>query len=543
MTIAARATLLLLSLVGGALGACGPAHSDVTSPAGASAVPAVMRPGLPAARWYRAGASNEGALVGPDRIVLLLGERARVGADGSVTPAEVESPERLVKLVVIEEDGKTVLFGASYRAIYRFDQPLGAGMLLAKSGHIGGFEAASGRLCLREAQTSRWLDGHGRAAAPPPGITSCPTSVDPASATGPEVALVSWLRRTHWAPLEAAAMGGVDAGSGRALIVGGGLAMVVDLATGLPLESAEVAMPAEAAMRPVPWRGASFEKRVAFINVDEEPADSLGGGLLLRPAPRWWVEIEKPPSRNAHALLSSPPSLAAGVFDQGAEMYASGSGALVVSGACPADAGHSAHSRPPTVCVRQPDGSFRTYPLPWSEDEPTSGIGSTADGNLLVARWQKGTLHFERIDRSGASYALAVVPNVPEGAARLLDEDEVGNVQALVRYSDRQGVVSIRVDPTGHVSLTPFDTAHVSAAYRGRVVVRDEEALHISTRSGGSWERVEAPSAMAGLRVSEIGFAVPGHYFRIGWGPQEELPPGLSFALTALPSALSHEQR
>ncbi len=539
MTVASRATLFLLSLVGGALAACGPAHSDVTSPTGA--VPVVMHAGLPASHWYRAGASNEGALVGPDRVVLLLGERARVGADGSVTPAAVKSPERLMRLVVLEEDGKTVLFGASYKAIYRFDQPLGAGMLLAKSGHIGGFGAASGRLCIREGQSSRWLDGHGREAAPPPGITSCPTSLGLASATGPEPALVSWLRRTHWAPLEAAAMGGVEAGSGRAFIVGGGLAMVVDLTTGLPLESVEVAMPVEAAMRPVPWRGVSFDKRVAFINADEEPADLLGGGLLLRPAPRWLVEIERPYSGKAHALVSSPPSVAAGVFDQDAWMYASGSGALVVSGACPADAAHSAHSRPTTVCVRQPDGSFRTYLLPWSEDEPTSGIGSTADGSLLVARWQKGTLHFERIDKNGASYPLAAVPNVPEGAARLLDEDEVGNVHALVRYADRQGVVSIRVDPTGHVSLTPFDTAHVGAAYRGRVVVRDEEALHISTNSGGSWERVEAPSAMAGLRVSEVGFAVPGHYFRIGWGPQDKLPPGLSLVLTALPSALSHE--
>ncbi len=523
----ARAMLFLLPLAGSSLSACGPAQSEVTSPTVvAPAVSGGMPSALPPAQWYRAGASNEGVVVEPgNRVVLLLGERVQVAADGSVTSAEIKSPERLMQLAVLEEDGKLVLFGASYRAIYRFDQPLGAGVQIMKPFKVGAFAAMSGKLCVAMGQTSLWFDGHGAEAAPPPGIASCHSSIRAARASGPEPPLVTWLRRTRWAPLEAAAMGGVEAGPGRALVVGGGLAMVVDLTSGLPIESTEVVMPVEASIRPVPWRGVSFEKEVAFINVDEEPADSLGGGLLLRAAPRWVVSFEKPRAPGARWLFGPPPSVAPFEFEQDAGMYASASGALLVIGACPADRGHQTDST--LVCVRQPDGSSRSRPLPWSDYGSMNGVGATADGGLVVASWQNGALRFERIDTGGVPHLLAVVPNVPEGMVRLLDEDALGNVHALVRKLDGQGVGSIWIDPSGHVVVKRFETGYAAASYRGRVVVRDEDALHISLDAGASWERVEAPSPMDGLRVSEIGFAVPGHYFRIGWGPQEKLPPEL----------------
>src|SRR6185437_17124626 len=134
-----RSGLLLPAL----LAACSGAPPPPSPTARVDTAPA--SPPIPpsaAARWIE---SNGCTLVGPalpgGTLVLLGGRRALVREDGSLEVEKTPAPELLCGLVEVPSGARTVLVGHGAHGVYRFDDPLGAAVTLARSpegvAHIG----------------------------------------------------------------------------------------------------------------------------------------------------------------------------------------------------------------------------------------------------------------------------------------------------------------------------------------------------------------------------------------------------------------------
>src|SRR5262245_8881537 len=98
--------------------------------------PVAVPPPLPA-RWVESGGAT---LVGPvlsgsdGTLVLLGGRRALVRGDGSLEPEKARAPEPLEEIVEVPgPGGRTRLVGRSGHGVFRFDDPLGAPVALARS--------------------------------------------------------------------------------------------------------------------------------------------------------------------------------------------------------------------------------------------------------------------------------------------------------------------------------------------------------------------------------------------------------------------------
>nr|AYM52563.1 hypothetical protein [Aetherobacter rufus] len=104
----------------------------------AEAPPAPPAPAL-AARWVESGgATLVGPSVGDGTLVLLGGRRALVSRDGSLRNETVPSPEPLLELLSIpaaESGAPSRLVGRGKLGLYRFDDPLGAPVTLARTGN------------------------------------------------------------------------------------------------------------------------------------------------------------------------------------------------------------------------------------------------------------------------------------------------------------------------------------------------------------------------------------------------------------------------
>lgn len=92
---------------------------------------------LPAARWVESGgATLVGPTVGDGTLVLLGGRRALVGRDGSLRNEAAPCPEPLLELVEVPAaagGAASRLVGRGAHGVYRFDDPLGAPVALARS--------------------------------------------------------------------------------------------------------------------------------------------------------------------------------------------------------------------------------------------------------------------------------------------------------------------------------------------------------------------------------------------------------------------------
>jgi hypothetical protein len=102
-------------------------HLDAVTPPTAALLPL-------AARWVE---SNGCTFVGPvlpgGTLVLLGGRRALVHADGSLETEKAPAPEPLCGLVEVPTAAGTRLVGHGAHGVYRFDDPLGAPVALARS--------------------------------------------------------------------------------------------------------------------------------------------------------------------------------------------------------------------------------------------------------------------------------------------------------------------------------------------------------------------------------------------------------------------------
>ncbi|APR88008.1 hypothetical protein A7982_13357 [Minicystis rosea] len=120
------------------------AKSEPTAPV--AAVP----PPMPA-RWVEsAGTTTIGPQIGRDTLVLLGGRRALVLPDGTVQIERVPTPEALLDIALVPIAGGTRLVGRGVHDVYRFDDPLGAPVLLTRS------EAALVRLGTAPGAVALW---------------------------------------------------------------------------------------------------------------------------------------------------------------------------------------------------------------------------------------------------------------------------------------------------------------------------------------------------------------------------------------------------
>ncbi|WP_437792711.1 hypothetical protein [Sorangium sp. So ce693] len=127
-----RAAALLAAL---ALARCGgapprPAPQERGAPAAALPPPPAPVP----ARWVDAsGATAIGPRVAGGTIALVGGQRVLVGADGVARQETAACPEPLIELVLVPSGTGPRLVGRGVRGVYRFDDPLGAPAVLARS--------------------------------------------------------------------------------------------------------------------------------------------------------------------------------------------------------------------------------------------------------------------------------------------------------------------------------------------------------------------------------------------------------------------------
>ncbi|WP_437903346.1 hypothetical protein WME95_33045 [Sorangium sp. So ce327] len=127
-----RAAALLAAL---ALARCGgapprPAPQERGAPAAARPPPPAPVP----ARWVDAsGATAIGPRVAGGTLALVGGQRVLVGADGAARPESAACPEPLIELVLVPSATGPRLVGRGVHGVYRFDDPLGAPAVLARS--------------------------------------------------------------------------------------------------------------------------------------------------------------------------------------------------------------------------------------------------------------------------------------------------------------------------------------------------------------------------------------------------------------------------
>ncbi|WP_437586682.1 hypothetical protein [Sorangium sp. So ce1000] len=127
-----RAAALLAAL---ALAGCGgapprPAPQERRAPTAALPPPPAPVP----ARWVDAsGATAIGPRVAGGTIALVGGQRVLVGADGAARAETGACPEPLIELVLVPSATGPRLVGRGVHGVYRFDDPLGAPAILARS--------------------------------------------------------------------------------------------------------------------------------------------------------------------------------------------------------------------------------------------------------------------------------------------------------------------------------------------------------------------------------------------------------------------------
>ncbi|WP_437775728.1 hypothetical protein [Sorangium sp. So ce1097] len=128
-----RAAALLAAL---ALARCGgapprPAPAEGRAPA-ATPPPPPDEP--PSARWVDAsGATAIGPRVAGGTVALLGGRRFLVGSDGAARPETAACPEPLLELALVPSAAGARLVGRGVHGVYRFEDPLGAPAILARS--------------------------------------------------------------------------------------------------------------------------------------------------------------------------------------------------------------------------------------------------------------------------------------------------------------------------------------------------------------------------------------------------------------------------
>ncbi|WP_437935022.1 hypothetical protein [Sorangium sp. So ce341] len=129
-----RAAALLAALALARCGGAPPRPAPQEGRAPAPAHPAPPAPELLRARWVDAsGATAVGPRVAGGTMALLGGRRVLVGSDGAARPETSPCPEPLIELALVPSAAGPRLVGRGVHGVYRFDDPLGAPAILARS--------------------------------------------------------------------------------------------------------------------------------------------------------------------------------------------------------------------------------------------------------------------------------------------------------------------------------------------------------------------------------------------------------------------------
>ena len=113
---------------------------------------AATPPPLPA-RWVEsAGATIVGPRTSRGTLLLLGGRRALLLADGALEIEKTPAPEPLAEVIAVPSRGALALIGRGAHGVYRFDDPLGPAVTLARS------EARIGRLGAGPGSIAVWVD-------------------------------------------------------------------------------------------------------------------------------------------------------------------------------------------------------------------------------------------------------------------------------------------------------------------------------------------------------------------------------------------------
>jgi len=543
--------------------------------AGCSSAPTGELPALTAApvepppaptpnRWFEKPWNVSLGAPGPsgDAIALLGGRRVRLFPDGRVELQDTSIDASLRWMgAVPTTSGESVWVGATHDALYRFDDPLGPGVKLFQSDvaidwvgaipngvlveHTGAPVAAVdvrtgarrspptiGVVPIARAFFQSATHGHAHV----PGFGDFETSDGgarwtPASAmnllAGPRWGILQsdeggrswdsrlddapltakWLAAVGRDPLERAAEHGVSAPRGTAIISGEGSEIArVSLETGAVL----AVVPADRATpcRPFP---AGPEIHLACEGGVVKGLDTTGLGLLVR----WEKKVAEGP------FILAPD------------------GGLAFLRACGDDDAKHA------LCVRQPDGSFRSVPLPAQE---IVGRRASQDGSVLVATVVGGSLILTRLRANAPPVEVATWRGCrPTGVQ--LDEWAPDNVRVVTLDGcDGRGPNQLLTISRGQQEAEVLDRDGCIALGLGRVVNHTGHSIRVRNDAA----RFEKAASFSGgeCHVSAAGL-VAGYEVHIGWeglaiaheppkpSTRQEPPPVLRCAMGALAAASS----
>jgi hypothetical protein len=490
-------------------------------------------------RWLVAS-SRPTLLPDGDRTVTILGgRRARLAPDGAIELERAASPEPLGHLLKVpKRDGSWAWLGATERALYRFDDPLGDGRRIAtlppgtyrlspvvdgvfvvhddstiydvttgearSPAVVGalrpsfiGFSDASKGIAVLPTGTLETSDGgaswqpSSRRHFDNPGIEEgqfvdlrSSRRLKARDATASPT--LAWLREKRTDPLFTAATEGVRVDPRRAVIADGRTVALVDLETGVVLGSADA--PAHGC------RPARDDKGVLLLACDEAvaPVTVTDAGIRIDGAKR--------------VARASQPVVSA-------------DGGMLYMAACMDD--EAAHADDPAArrrrfyCVRQPSGGFATVVT----DDFWNAVLPRPDGTVIVFGADEDPRRERSIMRLAPGKSpvhLAEATSCADGSSLALDAAPDG---AIIAYGVADCSAKVRAwsiitlrDGRSSQEKLEADCLHVD---RGRVVARrGDKAL---VRRGSEPLSVVANDIGSSCpRVSELGFAFGDHAY-IGW--------------------------
>ncbi len=245
--LAARIALGVVT--GGCLGCHGAAPQVDAGAAPTASSPAPMPAAVPwvpsdvPMAWVHVnGATGYGPEVPSGRLVLLGGRRAIATPAGDLQPEKTRCPEALIDIrSAVTKTGRAIVVGMGTETLYRFDDPLGAPIPLARfprgalAGSSGGrtfVRGGEGVPCGRREPcdlVSVDLDTGKIAGATPPSLPVERPSPPVPESPSPTL---QWIRATHRDPLLAAITNGALLEDGTALAMAGATAATIALPSG-----------------------------------------------------------------------------------------------------------------------------------------------------------------------------------------------------------------------------------------------------------------------------------------------------------------------
>lgn len=472
------------------------------------------------ARWVdQRGGTGLGVAVPEGQLTLVAGRRVLVGKKGEVLSVAAEvSP--LTRLALVRDGAKLTIVGLAGNELWRFADVKGPGqrigILSTPVRDIKGLDGHAGRIRIRQDRWSGppevWLNLEGQRVEPP----SEPLPEPAAKPAAGESPVLRWVDDDARSPLVAAISGGVRVSPERALVTSGADLFEIDLKTGLPVAVRSLGIEVKTSL--LTRIHASDSLDLAYVSAPSAPLLAVRWPATFTSLSE--VEVED---------LGRPSG------DEGAPVVSSSGGVLwwfaCTKGEMPPRA-LVLRMQAYGVCVRQPDGSFKSV-FTGAMQNANAPATPTSDGGLvLLAPHEKvadrRTFALFRYDSESTPSVIARLPNETI-VKTVLDELRPGEFVEFARvfkpvgeFRPDEETEFLRVTD-GNVSWSPFgkETTPRSVAYRGGyAAITDSSDYRVSTNGGATWRRLPRPAVRHRLEdplwVGELGLA-EGGFVRLGW--------------------------